>query len=127
MESKSEIVDGFEEENQDKIIEEPTLVTKEVSAEVESIMNLTDDERQKRAEERMMRLKNLSVRLKTPNGVTEMENEPAYVRRKVTLNDVAHSSESQVSRYTLSESEDEDGNKRTEIKPNNSFLHDNVD
>ena len=127
VESKSEIVDGFEEENQDKIIEEPTLVTKEVSAEVESIMNLTDDERQKRAEERMMRLKNLSVRLKTPNGVTEMENEPAYVRRKVTLNDVAHSSESQVSRYTLSESEDEDGNKRTEIKPNNSFLHDNVD
>ncbi len=127
VESKSEIVDGFEEENQDKIIEEPTIVTKEVSAEVESIMNLTDDERQKRAEERMMRLKNLSVRLKTPNGVTEMENEPAYVRRKVTLNDVAHSSESQVSRYTLSESEDEDGNKRTEIKPNNSFLHDNVD
>lgn len=127
VESKSEIVDGFEEENQDKIIEEPTIVTKEVSVEVESIMNLTDDERQKRAEERMMRLKNLSVRLKTPNGVTEMENEPAYVRRKVTLNDVAHSSESQVSRYTLSESEDEDGNKRTEIKPNNSFLHDNVD
>jgi cell division protein FtsZ len=127
VKSKPEIVDGFEEEKPNQIIEEPTLITKEVSPEVESIMNLTDDERQKRAEERMMRLKNLSVRLKTPNGVTEMENEPAYVRRKITLDDVAHSSESQVSRYTLSESEDEDGNKRTEIKPNNSFLHDNVD
>lgn len=98
-----------------------------LSEEAKTIMNMSDSERQKRAEERMMRLKNLSMRLKTPNGVSEMENEPAYVRRQVNLDNVPHSSESQVSRYTLSESEDEDGNKKTEIKPNNSFLHDNVD
>jgi cell division protein FtsZ len=43
------------------------------------------------------------------------------------LDDTAHSSESQVSRFTLSEEEDEVGNKGTGIRPNNSFLHDNVD
>lgn len=92
-----------------------------------SIASLSQEERQKRAEDRMMRLKNLSSRLKTPNGIVEMENEPAYVRRQIKLNDVPHSSESQVSRYTLSETEDENGNKKTELKANNSFLHDNVD
>lgn len=88
---------------------------------------LSAEDRQRKAEERMMRLKSLSSRLKTPNGIADMENEPAYVRRQVKLDDVPHSSESQVSTYTLSESEDEEGNKKTEIKKNNSFLHDNVD
>ena len=51
-----------------------------------------------------------------------MENEPAYKRKQMQLKEVPHSSESQVSRFTLSS---EDG--QTEIRPNNSFLHDNVD
>ena len=33
----------------------------------------------------------------------------------------------EVSRFTLSESEDQDGDKKVDIKSNNSFLHDNVD
>ena len=75
----------------------------------------------------MMNLKNLSMRLKSPNGINDMESVPAYVRRQIDLDDAPHSSESQVSRYTLSESEGEDGEKKTDIKPNNRFLHDNVD
>ena len=91
------------------------------------VTELSMEERQKRAEERMMRLKSLSNRLKTPNGIADMENEPAYVRRKIELDDVPNSGESQVSKFTLTEVEDENGNKRTELKQNNSFLHDNVD
>ena len=68
-----------------------------------------------------------SMRLKSPTGISELENVPAYVRKQIDLEDQPHSSESQMSKYTLSEKEDEDGNKSTEIKPNNSFLHDNVD
>jgi len=73
--------------------------------------------------ERIKKLKDLSIKLKTPGGVAELENEPAYVRRKVELSETPSSSDSEVSKYTLS-SDDESS---TEIKTNNSFLHDNVD
>lgn len=77
----------------------------------------------KKSKERILRLKDLSMKLRTSNGLQELENEPAYKRKQMQLQQVQHSSESQVSRFTLSN--DEDGS--TEIKPNNSFLHDNVD
>ena len=85
------------------------------------------EERQKLAQERMARLRNLSMQLKTPSGISSLEGQPAFKRRSIELDDVAASDESQVSRLTISESEDENGEKKTEIKPNNSFLHDNVD
>jgi len=77
----------------------------------------------KKSKERILRLKDLSMKLRTSNGLQELENEPAYKRKQMQLQQVQHSSESQVSRFTLSS--DEDGS--TEIRPNNSFLHDNVD
>jgi cell division protein FtsZ len=77
----------------------------------------------KKSKERILRLKDLSMKLRTTNGLQELENEPAYKRKQMQLQQVQHSSESQVSRFTLSS--DEDGT--TEIRPNNSFLHDNVD
>ena len=72
--------------------------------------------------ERIRTLKNLSYK---PLGIIEMEKEPAYKRKNIKLDFVPHSSDSQVSRYTLSETGDEEN--KTEIKPNNPFLHDNVD
>jgi cell division protein FtsZ len=75
-----------------------------------------------KTKERILRLKELSMKLKSANGLQELESEPAYRRKQMALEDVPHSSESQVSRFTLST---EDG--ITEIRPNNSFLHDNVD
>ncbi len=77
----------------------------------------------KKSKERILRLKDLSMKLRTTNGLQELENEPAYKRKQMQLQQVQHSSESQVSRFTLSN--DEEGS--TEIRPNNSFLHDNVD
>lgn len=84
---------------------------------------IQENEQRKKAQERILKLKELSFKLKTPTGISDLENEPAYKRRNVDLDSTPHSSESQVSRYTLSEGED----KKIEIKPNNSFLHDNVD
>lgn len=87
--------------------------------------NKTDEsieEQLRKSKERILRLKDLSMKLRTTNGLQELENEPAYKRKQMSLHDVPHSSESQVSRFTLST---EDG--ITEIRPNNSFLHDNVD
>lgn len=97
----------------------PLSEQKELTAEEK----LQQEEQRKKAQERILKLKELSFKLKTPTGISDMENEPAYKRKNVDLDSTPHSSESQVSRYTLSEGED----KKIEIKPNNSFLHDNVD
>lgn len=91
--------------------------------EEEELKKVQNEEQMRKAQERIAKLKELSMKLKTPSGLTELEKEPAYKRRNVNLDSTPHSSESQVSRYTLSEGED----KKVEIKPNNSFLHDNVD
>ena len=63
------------------------------------------------------------MKLRTPEGLSELENSPAYLRRNIVLNDVTPSSESEISRFTLTENDD----KKVEVKSNNSFLHDNVD
>ena len=75
-----------------------------------------------RSRERMDRLRDISFKLRTPSGLTDLENEPAYKRRNVELEEAPHSSESELSHYTLSE----DNDNNIGIKPNN-FLHDNVD
>ncbi len=93
----------------------------------EFVQQISPEEQQKKASERITRIKELSMKLKTPSGIADLESEPAYKRRNVQLEDVEHSSESKMSKYTLSEETDENGEKKTEIKPNNSFLHDNVD
>jgi cell division protein FtsZ len=77
----------------------------------------------KRTQERIQKLKDLSFKLKSGRVLSDLENEPAYVRRGVNLDNVEHSSNNNISRYTLGENED----KKGEIKPNNPFLHDNVD
>ena len=78
-------------------------------------------------DERLERIKKATQKLRSPLGLNEMENVPAYKRRNVELDDVKPSSETDVSKYTLWESEDDNGEKRTGLSDNNSFLHDNVD
>ncbi len=98
---------------------------KEDSVNDESDMNniFSEKELQQRAYEREKRLRDLSLKLKTPEGLKDVENEPAFMRKNVVLNKVPSSSESHVSHYTL----DVDKDKNVKIKSNNSFLHDNVD
>jgi cell division protein FtsZ len=76
-----------------------------------------------RSQERIERLRNLSMKLKSESQIEELENQPAYQRRNVDIDNTTPSSESQVSRYSLY---DEDGS-RIELRSGNSYLHDNVD
>lgn len=80
------------------------------------------EEQLRRSRERIMRLKDLSMKLRS-NNIQELENIPAYKRKEIALQQTPQSSESEVSRFTLIT--DSEGN--TEIRGNNSFLHDNVD
>ena len=75
------------------------------------------------ARERENRLRAISMQLRTPSGLTSLEDVPAYKRNNIELEDSTHSSESEVSTYTLTNG----NNNTTELKQNNSFLHDNVD
>lgn len=77
------------------------------------------------AQERIKKLKELTLKMKTPEGLAHLEKESAWQRKQLNLqNDGTNpSKDSQVSRYTLGTDE----NKNIEIRPNNSFLHDNVD
>jgi cell division protein FtsZ len=88
---------------------------------------LSPNEHQMRVEERVTRMREVSQKLRTPNGLNDMEREPAYKRKNIQINDTQHSTSSTVSRYTLSEETDESGERRVELKRNNPYLHDNVD
>ena len=91
-------------------------------------LNETNKEEQsKRASDRLSRLRDLSMKLRTPSGMSDLENEPAFKRKQINLDDVPSSAENNASRFTLSEEEGEDGEKKTRLRPNNPFLHDNVD
>jgi len=110
--------EGEEAEKPENIIREETVAQVEATPEKE----IDFEDQLMKTKERILRLKELSMKLKSSNGLQELENEPAYKRRQKSLEDVPHSSQSQVSRFTLSFDDGE-----TEIRPNNSFLHDNVD
>jgi len=73
--------------------------------------------------ERLVRLKEISMKLKTPSGLKDLENEPAYKRRNIQLEEQANANDTYESKYAVREDKDE-GFK---LKENNSFLHDSVD
>ncbi len=78
---------------------------------------------EERTKDRIEKLKNLSFNLKSQNAISELEDEPAYMRRNVDLDHSSPSKESSVSKYALYEDEE----KGAEIKSNNAYLHDNID
>ena len=58
--------------------------------------------------------------------IEELENVPAYVRKKVPIDQQKHSEDTEVSRYRLTDNQEE-GEEGPKLRPDNSYLHDNVD
>ena len=129
-----------EEETPDQVIssilqEEPKVEMKTVvlemddEQEVETLRTLdsnpkvSPDNMKVEARERENRLRAISQQLRTPSGLTNLEDIPAYKRNEIELDETSHSAENEISTYTLSDGK----NNSTELKQNNSFLHDNVD
>ncbi len=57
--------------------------------------------------------------------IEELESIPAYIRKKITIDQRKLSEDEEVSRYRLTDDgKGEDGPK---LKSDNSYLHDNVD
>ena len=100
----------------DELAEEPTLNTFSSTQVTSEVMKIESREREER-------LRNISMQLRTPSGLTSLEDIPAYQRNNIKISEPTHSSESEASIYTLT-----NGNSNIiELKQNNSFLHDNVD
>ena len=129
-----------EEETPEQVIssilqEEPKVEMKTVvlemddEQEVETLRTLdsnpkvSPDNMKVEARERENRLRAISQQLRTPSGLTNLEDIPAYKRNEIELDETSHSAENEISTYTLSDGK----NNATELKQNNSFLHDNVD
>ena len=74
----------------------------------------------KRTEERKIKLKEYNYNFAKANNIKSMENEPAFKRSGVSLDNV---DQFKSSRTVVSE----DSNGEINLRTNNSFLHDNVD
>jgi cell division protein FtsZ len=86
--------------------------------------DITREEQIRLAQDRIKKLKELTLKMKTPEGLSHLEKESAWQRKQLNLDtNSTPSTDSQVSRFTLGDSD----NKNIEIRSNNSFLHDNVD
>lgn len=72
-----------------------------------------------RAHERFEKLKSIKTYNQNPEEFKDKLETPAYLRKEVKLSDVQHSSERNISRYSLTD--------ENEFLKNNRFLHDNVD
>ncbi len=73
------------------------------------------------SKDRVSKLRSLSMKLDNPAVISDMEKQPAFMRRGTSIKDVQHSSESSLSQYYIENSDDPD--KLPELKKNNSFLH----
>lgn len=84
----------------------------------------SEEERKRKAQLEAQRREKLrsanNVKLNNPQVVNDLESEPAFLRRGVRLDNVPHSSDTEMSKWTISEEE-------STPKSGNSFLHDNVD
>jgi cell division protein FtsZ len=94
-----------------------------VSENQNKVSEISREEQIKLAQERIRKLKEITLKMKSPEGLAALEKETAFSRKNINLENKNYSQESNVSRFTLSEGDD----KKVEIRPNNSFLHDNVD
>jgi cell division protein FtsZ len=96
------------------------------SYETETTSNVSGSELNKQLDDRKKILAGLSYRFGSKGNVNELENEPAYKRKGIEVdNSNSYSTGNDVSRFSVSENGFDQS--RPEIKKNNSFLHDNVD
>ncbi|MEY4804553.1 MAG: hypothetical protein RL331_1072 [Bacteroidota bacterium] len=83
---------------------------------------LSPEEQQRKNQERVSRIQEFTSKLKKPDGLLEFENEPAFVRRNIQLQQQRPSSQEEISRFGIGK----DANGNSTLRSNN-FLHDNVD
>lgn len=133
MEVEEELLAAKPQVKEELIDEELQITVKTISSpspQVQSQMYATPTEQnpmdssieeilRNRAEERKQKMKRFNHKFNSTSAqLNDLEQEPAYKRMGVDLHE---STNSQVSRYSVG------SNGETQLRSNNSFLHDNVD
>ena len=128
--------DAFEDENSETVAETPTntVAEPEITTTPNPEAAAQAEQKQKAREAFLERqsqakrtLNDVKMKLRLPGRISDLENEPAYKRRNITLDEISHSSESSVSHFSINEEVDENGERKIELRDDNPFLHDNVD
>jgi cell division protein FtsZ len=120
---KAEVVEEMEEEIvfEKKIVEE--VVQDEIlSDEIDPMNTPISQMLKERAEERRRKMKDFNYKFNNAK-IDDIEKIPAYKRQGVNLDEVKHSSETDISRTSIGLDDNDD----IQLRSNNSFLHDNVD
>jgi cell division protein FtsZ len=86
--------------------------------------NLSAEEVQKRNDERVAKIQEITSKIQNSENLSEYETQPAYLRRNVDIPNEKPSDDQQISRFGLSDNDKDNGEAGL---GNNSFLHDNVD
>ncbi|MEM7108995.1 MAG: cell division protein FtsZ [Bacteroidota bacterium] len=110
--------DGLFLDDEFDVIDEDTT-DQTINSEGMMDINSTKERLQKKAKERLEKLRGLNQSEMGADEFKERLDVPAYLRKEVRLQNVPHSSEPHVSKYNL--------NDDNQILGNNKFLHDNVD
>jgi cell division protein FtsZ len=143
-EATEQISEGKEEEEKDEFIihnlddaplektANETFSSPSTADSEDPINNVEREEQNKKAfaerqKQTKIALNDVKMKLRLPGRIADLENEPAFKRRNVSLDDVSHSSESSTSRFSINEKVDENGERRIELSDDNPFLHDNFD
>lgn len=109
---------GLEEEYE--IVNKPVHQTTPTAFdESEDDMESKREKLMEQARERIKKIQSMKGNDYSSDSFREKLEVPAYLRRKVDMQDVPHSSEKNISRFNL--------NDDNQILGNNKFLHDNVD
>ena len=83
---------------------------------------VTANDFQQKTQERFSMLEEFTSKLKKADKIEEFEDEPAYQRKNIQIDDSKPSEQDNISKFGLSD----DGNGKFNLRDNN-FLHDNVD
>lgn len=83
------------------------------------------DEKTKSLNQNHEELKRMSYKSRKSKNINELEKEPAYLRKKIDLeeSDVSSDDENETSTFSLSEDEE----RNIKLNEDNKYLHDNVD
>lgn len=112
-EPREEIVRHLLEDKVEEVVSLENVITKTI---------LSPEDQQRRTQERLSKIQEFTAKLKKADGIAEYENEPAFVRRNINLDQSMRSTEEPVSRFGVAMNENGEAVLRS-----NNFLHDNVD
>lgn len=119
--SETIVPEALSESQQDLFSEDEPLVKHQLDEDDVLDVKPSPEDHQKITQDRVSKIQEHTSRLKNAEGIADYENEPAFKRRSLFL-DNSKPSEQKPSRFGLSE--DDDGGSDLS---DNSFLHDNVD